>query len=55
MDVETGNFLTLIYEENIIWDILIDEEIYLAELRFKLNTWFFNPKAMLFLAQKATS
>lgn len=34
MDVETGNFLTLIDEENIILGILIDEEIYLAELRF---------------------
>lgn len=38
LDVETGNFLTLIGEENIILDVLIDEEMYLAELRFKLNT-----------------
>lgn len=42
-------------EENIILNILIDEEIYLVELWFKPNTWFFNPKAMLFLEQQATS
>lgn len=53
--METGNFLILIDEKNIILDILTDEEIYLAELRFKPNMWFFNPKAKLSLAQQATS
>lgn len=50
--METGNFLVLLDEEKIILDILLDEEIYLAELRFKPNTWFFNPRALLFLAQQ---
>lgn len=48
--METGNFLILMDEENIILDILIHEEIYLAEWSFKPNTWFFNPNAKLFLA-----
>lgn len=53
--METGNFLFLMEEENIILEILIDEEIYLAEWRFKPSMWFFNPNNKLFLARQATS
>lgn len=38
IDLETGDFLILIDEENIILAILIDEEIYLPELKFKCST-----------------
>ena len=53
--METGNFLVLMDEENIILEILIDEEIYLAEWRFKPSMWLFHPDAKLFLAQHAAS
>ena len=39
----------------IFLNILIEEEIYLAELRINPNMRFVNPQAKLFLAQQAAA